>query len=456
MEAFIVGKSIVYKDATFNLDDLMDESFYRLSNEKSADFNNDTYGVNELFEGFVQPYLALEKWLIDNCPEALDVRKADFDYKLYARDISKRRSLDVRGVRVCAFLRWPIYHLVVFSSVLYIIFRLLQIPYNPNITISKRFAVLRSKAAIKKFKNFKEISQEIESFYDKNSIYRLYPKGKRIKWAISAYIKSFSSIREIVNSYVPLLGKYFKYVLMNYYQKRIVYAEFYKLVMDDYLSHFEGMEFYTGNNIDRFSVIEDKLCKKHQIKSYNIPHGIEYGYRFPKGFSSDVFYTHSQYTADFLNNLYNTSKYIYDKSIISRMFKYNYDKPHDKMVIFFTEPRDINVNIDIIKELLSSLEKKKIKLYLKLHPVDKKENYKEFNVNYISDYELSLTGNICISRKSTILLEAIYNQSLPIAIITNPKDRTMFALFPSLNAKEIVKTYSVQELVNVIESNIYS
>ena len=75
-------------------------------------------------------------------------------------------------------------------------------------------------------------------------------------------------------------------------------------------------------------------------------------------------------------------------------------------------------------------------------------------MDYITDYDLSMTGNICISRKSTILIEAIYNNSLPVAIITNPKDQNIFNTIPSLNAKEIVKAYSVEELFDVIKKNL--
>ena len=310
------------------------------------------------------------------------------------------------------------------------------------------------KGAIKKFKRFKEINQEVESLYSKDSIYRLFPMGKRLGWVCKAYFKSFQTMKTMKRFYCPILGNDFKYPLMNFYRKRIVYAELYQMMLDEYLSHFDGREFYTGNNLDRYSVIEDQLCNKHHLKSYNIPHGIEYGFKFPKGFSSDVFYVHSQYTADFLNKLYATDKYVYKEEIIRRMFEYGCDKPHEKMVIFFTEPREVHVNVEIVSDLLPKLKEKGLKLYLKLHPGDNKGNYSNLDVDFITDYELSLTGNICISRKSTILLEAIYNNSLPIAIITNPKDKTTFKMFPSLNAKEIIKTYNTDDLYDVIIKNI--
>lgn len=455
MKAEIKGKSIFYKNKEIRVDDLYDEAFYALSDSVAGNYYNETYGVNEVFNNLIQFYLAIEKWITDNKPNRILVKECDLRYKYFAKDICAKQQIYVEGIGpFCNYVSSISYHASILSSAFYFAYLLLKIPYKPGIIEADKFAVVRTKASIKKLKKFAEISQEVESFIEKDSIYRLFTKGKRIGWVFKAYINSWKTFRTMNAFYAPLLGKHFKYAMMDFYRKRIVYAELYKLMMDEYLSYFEGKEFYTGNNLDRYSVIEDKLCKKYNIKSYNIPHGIEYGFKFPKGFSSDEFYVHSQYTADFLNKLYNTSKFVYDNSIIRRMFEYHYDKPHEKMIIFFTEPREVNVNVDIVNRLLPKLKEKGLKLYLKLHPGDNKANYEGMDVDFITDYELSLTGNICISRKSTILLEAIYNNSLPVAIITNPKDQTTFNLFPSLNAQEIVKTYNVDDLFDVILNEV--
>ncbi len=454
MKAEIRDKSIIYKNKETKIDDLFDTDFYALSDKEAERYYNDTYGVNEVFNNLIQYYLAIEEWIKKNDADRLVVGRSDVRYKFFAKDVCTKKGLYVDGVGFKdRFVAWISYQLSLLSSTLYFAFKLLAIPYKPGITSKDKFAVVRTKASIKKFKKFPEIYQEVESFFEKDSIYRLFPKGKRLKWTIKAYINAFKTMKTMVAFYVPMLGRHFKYALFDFYKKRIIYAEIYKMMMEEYLPYFKGCNFYTGNNLDRYSVIEEQLCQKYGLKSYCIPHGIEYGFKFPKGFSCDVFYVHSQFTADYLNSLYNTKKYVYDEDIICRMFEYHYDKPHEKMIIFFTEPREVNVNVDIVNGLLPKLEEKGWNLYLKLHPGDSKTNYEGLKVDYISDYELSLTGNICISRKSTVLLEAIYNNSLPVAIITNPKDQTMFTLFPSLNSKEIVKTYNIDELFNVIINN---
>ena len=453
MEAIIVKDTIEYRNQINKIDDLYDEDFYKYSDSKAVEFYNETYGVNEVFNNRIQAYLALKKWLTDNRPFSLDVKAANIDLMCYAIDLGQELGIEVKGYGTIRQIKSQLYnYAIVLASAVKIFYLQTRIRHTSHIVVSDKFAVVRHKGAIKKFRKFAEISQERESLYENDSIYRLYPLTTRLKWIVKAYINSFKTYRIMIDFYCPILGSHFKYPLMRFYKKRIVYAELYELLMDDYLSHFKGCNFYTGNNLDRYSVIEDQLCEKYSIKSYNIPHGIEYGFRFPKGFSSDIFYVHSQYTADYLNKLYSTDKYIYDEAIIRRMFEYGYNKPHDQMVIFFTEPRGVNVNLEIINGLLPRLKNEGIPLYLKLHPGDNKHNYDGLDVVFITDYDLSLTGNICISRKSTILIEAIYNHSIPIAIITNPKDNSTFNMFPSLNAKEIVKTYSVEELFDVINA----
>lgn len=451
MKADVIGNRIVLKHKETVIDDLFDEDFYTYANSRASEFVNNTIGVNEVYDNLAHYSFAIERWVNANKPDRLIIRKADEEIFYYCKDVCEKLHVYVEGYHFWTpFISRLRFDFTVLGSALYIAFLLLKIPYKPGFIRSDKFAIVRTKASIKKFKKFSEIQQEVESLYDKTSIYRLFPKWTRLKWMFKSYIKAYKEFNKMASFYEPIMGKHFRYSLMKFYKKRLVYAELYRCLLDNYFPQFEGCEFYTGNNLDRYSVIEDQEKVQFGIKSYCIPHGIEYGFRFPKGFSCDVFYVHSHYTADYMNKLYKTNKYVYDESIIRRMFEYHYDKPHDKMVIFFTEPREVNVNLDIVNGLLPLLKKDGVRLYLKLHPGDNKSNYDGLDVEFITDYDLSMTGNICVSRKSTILIEAIYNHSLPVAIITNPKDKNMFNTFPSLNADQIIKTYSVEELYGVI------
>lgn len=451
MNKLIVCNSILRSNQhePISVDDLYTSEFYEYANKHVESFKNDTYAVNCGYNNIYQDYLALKLFLEQHEVDLIDLSKADDNICFYLSDLANRMRIKTKGARLLVRMcRNKLdYAFTKLSSLGYFLYVMCIIPYTgEQIKKVKKISVIRSKAGAGKMKSFDDICKEYEYPFNKRTIYRLFPLKLRLIWVIKAYLRSFVTMREIKLTCRNVVGKWSVLAWNNFYKRRIVHAELYRQMMDEYLSHFAGCEFYTTNNLDRFSVIEDHICNKYDIKSYNIPHGIEYGFKFPKGFSSNIFYANTQYAADYLNKLYGTSKFIFDEKITSKMFKLEGSNQHEKRVVYFSEPREVDVNIKILNELIPLLESKGIKLYLKLHPGDIRGNYETLNANLIDDYVEAMCGNICIARKSTCLLEAIYNNSTSIAILTNSKDETMFNLFPSLNSEKIIKTYNTQDL----------
>ncbi len=447
------GRQLSIKGQSFLVDDLYTQNFYAYAKKVVDSFYNDTYAVNEVYDNIYQDYLALKSYLEQNKVDEIDLSKADEDVCFYLSDLAIQKGIRIKGGKLyLRSIRNRIdYAATKFASLGYFLYLMASIPYTgESINPTKKFSVIRAKSSAGKLKRFDDIQKEYEYPFNKQTIYRLFRLGTKWKWVFKAYFRSFGVMREFRSFYKGLSGKWSILALNNFYKRRIVHAELYKLMLDEYFSHFHECDFYTGNNLCRFSVIEDQLAKKHGLKSFNIPHGIEYGFKYPKGFSSDVFYANTQFTADWLNKLYNTDKYVFDEAITTKMFKLNNVKPHDRHVVYFSEPREVEVNIQIVSELIPLLKEKGITLYLKLHPGDIKSNYDKLDAPQLTDYTEAMVGNVCIARKSTCLLEAIYNDSTPIAIITNPKDQTIFDLFPSLNTEKIIKTYNVKELFEQI------
>lgn len=455
----------VIKDGTMRVDkeillleNLYDESFYEYSNKHAVEYNNSTYAVNELFYALIQKYLVLLYLIEGRKIDRIDVSNAPLDTKLILLDIAKKKNISVKGHAVWDILKVKIsYHVVHFTSFVYLIYLMLRIKHKDRINNTEDvFTVLREKAAITKFKNIK-MPKEIEDPWDKNSIYRLFPRHNRLGWVLKSYVRSFSSINEIQRTYKGYLGNNSKYVTLDFYKKRIVHSELYGFLMDTYFQNFVGKTYYTGSNLDRFSVIEEKLAKKHGIKTVCYPHGLEYGFRFPKGFSCDVFYATTDYAAKYLNNLYNTNKFIFDESVITLMYKLTQKDNQnviDRKVVYFTEPREVEVNIQILNQLIPALKEDGVKVYVKLHPGDNKGNYDGMDVTFLADYGEAMTHVICIARKSTVLLEALYNNSTPISILTNKKDTTIYKTLPSLSSDKIKQTYSVEELIGVVRKQL--
>ena len=154
----------------------------------------------------------------------------------------------------------------------------------------------------------------------------------------------------------------------------------------------------------------------------------------------------SENAAKHLNNLYGTNKFVFNKEIVEGMFKVKSAKSlTERKIVYFSEPREPEVNIQILKGLLDYLAN--TKLCIKHHPKDNLSDYEEFNgkIEVIQDLTDAIQGNICLSRKSTTLLEGVYNDSLCGAIIINEKDKAIFYNFPSLQDDAIEIFKSIEE-----------
>ncbi len=241
-----------------------------------------------------------------------------------------------------------------------------------------------------------------------------------------------------------------------YYSKRVVHTLMYSYMLDDYFCANEGSTFYTGNNLDRFAILEEQIAKKYNIKTVCIPHGVEYGFKLPHCFTCDVFYTTSVQAAKHLNALYNEVKFTYNEKIASQMFVVPYKRNNQmkrRSIVFFTEPREVYVNIKIIDELLPRLQNEKMQLSIKLHPKDLKSDYEKYKgrVIFIENFNDAVSKNICFARKSTTLIEAVYNESVAGAILINQKDTAVFKTLPSLQDEKIKEFYSTLDLFEWIK-----
>lgn len=451
-KVIVKHKIFTLEGKEYPLTDLYTPGLYNYSNSKAPEFSNELFCVNESFSSLTQVYLCIEYFFKENHVDYVDFRDADDTIKLYISDIVKKYNIAHRGSAKCSIVKKIcVSYCNIIASGLYLAYLMARIPKTKDsIHISDKFAVLRQKSAIQKFKAFTEIAKEYEDPFSKNSVYKYYGRFERIGWSLSSMCQAFGYLGKIHAFYGNKLGKSSVYAFNTHYQKRLVHGLLYQRLMTEYLPCFKGCTYYTGSNLDRYSVIEWEIAKANGMKTVCIPHGLEYGYRFPKGFSSDLFYANSEYAAQHLNNLYHTNKYVYDEDVVTRMFRLPNASDHEKMVVFFTEQQEYYVNKSILTELEPKLKEKGIKLYVKLHPGDSKAHYEGCNFNYITDYNLSLTKNICISRKSTVLLEALYNDTIAIAIITTQKDKAVFETFPSLASDRIIKTYDVETLYNEI------
>ncbi len=355
---------------------------------------------------------------------------------------------------VVVFLK---FYLVYFLSSAYFLCKIIFLKTKPIKRKYKQIAVLRTPASTGKIRNV--INDDVGIFFDfigrENSLYSVQPMYERLILIFVSFFDGFREVKKITRN-LALVGHENLISGLSYYSKRLFHTILYKSFLKKLISDLLPEELYSGNNLDRFAIIEEETCLQFGIKLVCIPHGLEYGFMLPHEFTGDVFYCTSKYSYDFLSDLYNSTKYVYKIKIAKKMFSRERNSVVlNKRIVFFTEPREVHINVEIIEKLVNKLKFLNMKLWLKLHPKDSISNYQKFNeVHFINDFDEAISNNVCIARKSTILLEAVYNSSIAIAILLNKKDINEYNLFPSLKDDRITRTYNYNELLFEIQKYV--
>lgn len=448
---FVKGSKIEYNGDFYELDDLFSNQLFDVCNEMAESYDADLSIVNEVFINRVQPYNAITLFLSGKKIDQICFENPDIRLNSYILDYARKNKIKIKGTPILYKMKKRIYgHINIMLSVVYLILKMIKTPYSNNaISPKSKISLIRTPASRKKLAFLENVELKYENFEDENSIYKCFGRFERLSWVIKSWIASYRELNRYTEYIDRIIGPYSSIEAYAYYSKRVVHTLLYAILLDNFFLNNLGKTYYTGNNLDRFALIEEKVARKYGIMVVCIPHGLEYGFKLPHCFIGDKFFTTSFNTALHLNSIYNTSKFIFDPVIASKMFSINKGMINkSKEIVFFTEPREVEVNFKIINALLLLFKDYNLKLCLKLHPKDKKSDYEKYSkdVKFIHSLDDAITGNVCISRKSTTLLEAIYNGSDAAAIIISSKDEVIFNTLPSLQDKSINKFESVEEL----------
>lgn len=439
----------------FELSDLFTEEFYRTCDVHLERYCSDLIVVNEIYLNIIQPVQAIVIFLKKENIKYIWFQKPEenlFSMVMDAAGICKIKTIGIP--RFYRSKRKIVGYINTFLAAGYLFWKQLMYLHSDTIeTDNSNFSVIRTPAAKKKLSFIEGLTVKYENFVDNKTIYHCFWRSKRLRWVLQSWFYSYHELMKIKFCIEKMVGKYSASESFYYYSKRMAHTLLYQFMLKQYFNNNKGKTFYTGNNLDRFSIIEERLARKYKIKIICIPHGLEYGFKLPHCFVGDIFYATSEKAAAHLNNIYHTNKFVYDSKITQKMFSVNHNVTDKKKVIFFTEPREVFVNIKIIDQLLPLLEKENISLALKLHPKDQISDYIKYKmrVDFVDDFKEAVSQNICFSRKSTTLLEAVYNGSQAAAILTNAKDKAVFLSFPSLQDERIKVFYEIQHLFEWIK-----
>ena len=260
----IVNNSILINNVEIDVNSIFTREFYKYSDSKVANYDSKSFVSNEVFMLLIQTYLAFQLFVDTHKESSFSVKGNDL-YSLIIKDIAKNKNLKYEGNCWLIKQKYRIsFYTKSIASLFYLLYLMARIGYK-NETIDKGgdFAILRSKPAVLKFKNFSNVKCEVENPKSQQSIYRLFPLHTRILWIIISYFESFVEIKNIKKLIAQQLGVNSSFWAYDFYAKRLVYTLFVKRVMDSFFSQQSGRKYYTANNLDRFSVIEETLAKKY-------------------------------------------------------------------------------------------------------------------------------------------------------------------------------------------------
>ena len=437
----IDGNYIEIRNERKSISEFYDEDFFNISDEIAKKFNCDEFVVDEIFTRYIQPKIALDRIIYNHKDERIFIKNENSVF----RDCAIKKGIPLK--RKIFYKNIILSKILVLFSALYILIKFCK--YDKKMKINdfeNVIAIHRAKSHIIK-SSFLKIKNSFTDISNRNDcIYRLFKFKEKLIWVLKSISQSYRCLKKYRKIVEQNVGYWSGLDAYRYYSLRIMHTFFYKHVLEKIFSCHNINTLITAKQTDRFAFIEEELCELYKIKLINFSHGIEFSYRLPRCYVGDKFYVAGKGADIVLNNLYSTSKFVYDYDMVSKMYRLDSNN-HDRRIIFLTEPSDIEYNRDIIKKIASFLKKFEIKLFIKTHPRDKKSNYKDIdNIEFIDSLSEAVSNNICISRKSTTLLDGIYNSSICAAFLENSSDYVAFKRIPSLHNELIKALYNIEEL----------
>lgn len=446
-----------------NTDDMITPDFLIEVNSLSDSIVYSSDYINELFMYYGMQGLMYEKSFLDNDVTSISVTDTDIYAKVF---LSKAIKYNLQ-VPFRISLQYKLKSIIKLLISIFTVFILsFLIPLYVFIKIKSKkefnknnFCIVRSPATDKKISLLQEkfnINFLADNLTYKESNYISMYSVPILQQFRAIFIVPFITIRDLFalkKESEQIFDPFFLGHFLYQYIFRIPFKSTFEYYFTILIKHSKG-RYYTGNKEDRYAVCEKRVSKKYFVNTVCLPHGLEYSFKEPAGVVGDVFYCTSEQSKLVLSTLYEDNTFVFDAEIIKKMFcvESRTTVVSRKKIVFFTEAKS-NQDIEINKKIIQYLIENNIEVSLKLHPKDTIVNYSEFdNIQVIHEFVDSITNSICLARKSTVLVEAIYNNSVSIAVLIDVSDKNKYEnWFPSLNMEEIVKIYKLEDLVSKLK-----
>ena len=446
------------------------KNFALIDEKSNSEFNPISYFENEiLFHFYINELNEVDNLLRKELIDAAEIN--GFSSKLFmVKGLCNQRDLEIKTstlfklksylVKVKIFTACVskiLLSFFYFSSVL--LFRLRKTSFKKFNRYSE-FALIHSRSSYQKIYNaygnnliyfYDSTTISIENAKENHPIFSVLNFNLRWKYFFLGVWQSLTILYRLKKSAVKVLGTNGAYVALDFFSLRIPHFVAISYCYSKIFGTSKANVFYSGEKESRYGRLSMDL-KNKSIKAICIPHGLAYRYKYPLGIFGDKIFCNTEQESIYLAKQYPQKEFIYSVDIASRIFKVKGNKKNNykRSIVYFTEPRRINVNVDILKKLIRI----PLEIKIKLHPSDSKSNYSMFpNAEFLEDFDEAISNNICLARKSTILIEALYNNSEAIAILIDKNDKFDFQnIFPALSEKKIKIVESSEELINLIDN----
>jgi len=458
------GRLSLENDLTLDVSEVYNQNFIVELNEKSKNLSWTSDYINELFMFFFMKIKSHEKMFrLKQVSELKVNNKAKLSWEVFSA--AKNAQVSISNIEVIkhyvksVFFTFISFFLVLVTSLAFPLLAFLK-PMKKVKPSTRDFAIIRSPASLSKLKFLQADNQATFYFDDlftlkgsSNSLYSVLSLRKKLFSLLLIPVFSLTDFVKLFRDSVCLFGVSQVGFILFHYALKVAHKCMYEYYLSNIMCYHkgEGQAYITAHKEDRFAVVDAKLSKTQSLKLICIPHGVEYSFYVPTGLPGNVFFCTTRKAAEHLNYLYNESKFEFDKSIASKMFSLNAPPVEAKKIVYFTEALGTDINIKIIRAIVEF----GVPFYVKLHPKDKPSNYVEFSdeFKYIEEFNIAISNNICLARKSTVLVEALYNNSSSIAVVVESFDKAYVnCMIPSLLETDISQVTTMLELNTLLKS----
>jgi hypothetical protein len=314
---------------------------------------------------------------------------------------------------------------------------------------------------VDKFIYNEKIEQYLIPLYSGASIFLVL---KSIASSIGSFFKNLFVAKKDLNLVLNDIEVFIPFEEIRIESTIGVYYKVYHDLLNSFLKkiHEQVSLIFSTEMTSKEAFLEKQVALKYNIKMYHFQTAMFEPKPMPILPIGDKFFTNSKVNQMLLSKIGEKS---YGKVVYEGMFRYQIikqnkkDLPFLKKILYATQPHDNQMTIEILKGLSKYLYEKKlsIEVFVKLHPRDNINNYKDiqniYGLHFSDNQNINLDklieeSDLVISRFSSMLQEALIIGTPYIACLFTKNDQSIKNDYLNHN----LSVHSINDLIIKIEN----